>query len=142
MIRYITFNMENVSKIELDDCLDLLKHSLYNSFEIQCMQDVNQKPILRTYCLYKTEFGLMPYLKCIKNYKLRSVISNLIAGIRCSTTKVTSCYKFAINVCSNIVLRVNSPSCKFDVANIMYMLHSEIVRGITYLNLLDLKLIS
>ena len=69
------FNMENVSKVEIDDCLDLLKSFRCKCFEIQCIQDVNQKPILRTYCLYKTEFDLEPYLKCVLKYKLRSAIS-------------------------------------------------------------------
>ena len=55
-----SFNMENVSKVEIDDCLDLLKSSLHKSFEIRCMRDVNQNPILRTYSLYKTEFGREP----------------------------------------------------------------------------------
>ena len=52
MLHYL--NMENVSEVEIDDCLDLLKSSLCKSFQVQCMQDVNQKPILRTYCLHKT----------------------------------------------------------------------------------------
>ena len=51
------------------------KKRWYVSFVEKWKLDLVKCPILRTYRLFKTEFGMESYLKCIKDFKLRRCLS-------------------------------------------------------------------
>ena len=66
-----------MDKQNLPIYLEQFKDQLYDKFRMDCMYEMKPKLKLRTYCLYKLEFGMEPYLETIINFKLRNVISKL-----------------------------------------------------------------
>ena len=56
------------------------KMKIYNSYihnYLANISDTNSNPITRTYVLYKSTFGIEPYLELIKNYKYRQAFSKI-----------------------------------------------------------------
>ena len=54
-----------------------VKEYLYKEFEDKCMSELSKYPVLRTYRIVKSTFGLEPYLRDIRNFKLRCMLSKL-----------------------------------------------------------------
>ena len=69
--------VRKMSTINFEKCMNEKRDEMKLTFENKCMSDIKEAPILRTYCTFKTKFGLEPYLQCIKKYRIRSVISKL-----------------------------------------------------------------
>ena len=66
---------KNLSSREIDQCIALVSSKSYEKFRDDCMDDINNQPILRFYCKFKLDFGLEPYLLCIRNYKIRNALT-------------------------------------------------------------------
>ena len=76
-IRY-GLNCEDIKEMSItsfEKCVNEKRDEMKLIFENKCMLDIKEAPILRTFCKFKTKFGLEPYLQCIKKYKIRSVVS-------------------------------------------------------------------
>ena len=56
---------------------DFFKRKLFEQFIDNWKKDVTQYPVLRSYLLYKTEFEMEMYLKCIRDSKLRHSLAKL-----------------------------------------------------------------
>ena len=72
-----------MSTTNFEKCVNEKREEMKLSFENKCMLEIKEAPILRTYCTFKTKFGLEVYLKCIKKYKIRSVVSKFRLSSHC-----------------------------------------------------------
>ena len=77
-------SLEHIDRFDDAKKFDMfVKNHLYDNFENHCMQQITKLPVLRTYCLFKKEFGMDTYLKAIKNYSIRSCMSKLRLSSHC-----------------------------------------------------------
>jgi hypothetical protein len=69
------YNLSQFSMEQENMCINTLKEKVYTNFITNCLQELNNSPVLRCYINFKHDYGLEHYLLDIRDFKLRKVLS-------------------------------------------------------------------
>ena len=69
------YEMANPSKRDIDNCIKNVRTRLFEEYSQEYMENINNMPVLRSYCNFETELKMENYLLIIRSFKLRSIVS-------------------------------------------------------------------